>query len=334
MDFIFGSFAEWLGVLEARPAAQHCSLTPEDWSAELDKAGFSETLLLTSSTSTVSHIAFISQVSPYSNVSSPVSSPSSTKPHTPPQMYMEPRIDAVSSTLSSSVEGIDENKVAYLDPLSLKIEAAPIESPSALTLVTTPADCTPVVQYFSSGGEVELVRLLSTLDSNTRHVIWLHSDTEPVNCGLLGIVRTIRHEFSFWRVMLVQFHPSWDVPSQQTFIRERLIPLKWIEPEVLVDEEGSIYVPRVVPAPAPAQIESCGGKPVYFDDSRIWRAYPPLLGPEDVEVKAVYIAVSPVFPGCSEFSGEISCVGSRVSGNDLLGRRQVFAACRCVYLRV
>lgn len=203
------------------------------------------------------------------------------------------------------------------------IETNPvIESTSPSTFAhNISGDTASIVHYFHAGGETELVRLLSSLNSTTPYTVWLYADTEPENNRILGIARTIRHEFGLWRIMLAQFHPSWDVLRQQTYVWERLVPLKWVEPEILVDVQGNMHVPRIVPAPATPQMERCDNKPVEFDDTMIWRAYPPPLGPEDVEIKVSYIAVSPAFPGCSEFSGAIISVGSQVTETSFMGSR-------------
>lgn len=315
-----------MGVLDERPNAEHCSLTPDQWKVELERAGFSDTWLATSSTESISHIAFVSQALPSLAPLSPVSSTSSPKPLTPPQTYLDPHIRAVSPDAASS-ESSTPDKIGdrILDDLclpSIHTEGGTLglPSPSPISTASLVEDRT-IVHHFTPGGEVELVRLLSSLDSSIQYTVWLHTDTEPSRCTLLGIARTIRHEFGLWKIMLVQFHPSWDPQRQRIFIRTQLIPLKWVDPEVLVDEDGRMLVPRVVPAPATPQVEDLNGRPVNFDSSRIWRAYPPSLGPQDVEVKVAYIAVSPAFPDCCEFAGEVIGLGSQMSDTILLGQR-------------
>jgi len=96
--------------------------------------------------------------------------------------------------------------------------------------------------------------------------------------------------------------------------------LKWVDAEILVDEGGEMHVPRVVIAPAPPKIEACNGKPVEFNESCIWRAFPAPLGPEDVEIEVAFMNLSPAFPDCSEFSGKVTAVGSNVSGDMFLGK--------------
>ena len=99
--------------------------------------------------------------------------------------------------------------------------------------------------------------------------------------------------------------------------------LKWVDAEVLVDEKGRMHVPRVVVAPAPPQIEARNDKPVEFDASRIWRAFPAPLGPEDVEITVAFTSLSQAFPNCSEFSGKVTAVGSKVCSDSFLGKTYV-----------
>jgi hypothetical protein len=60
-----------------------------------------------------------------------------------------------------------------------------------------------------------------------------------------------------------------------------------------------------------------------FDQSRIWRAFPAPLGPEDVETTVASMSLSPAFADCSEFSGQVTADGSDVSSGSLLGKRHV-----------
>ncbi|KAJ3555439.1 hypothetical protein NM688_g2577 [Phlebia brevispora] len=324
MDFIFGSFAEWMGVLNERPEAKHCSLVPDHWKAELDQAGFQDTHLFTQSPTSVSHMAFISQSPPSSCFPSPTPSASSlqsSEPHTPPQPWAQSRIDVISS---ASMHRLPDDSTKIPGPIqlsSLQLKDSIIEvSSSAVSAASLPNGLSTLMHHFSPGGEIELVRLLSSLDSNVPHRIWLYSTAEPSSSALLGIARTIRHEFGLWRVMMVCFHPSWDLPRQQAFIWDDLMPLPWIEPEILVDQEGNMRVPRVIPAPPAPQLESRIDKPVNFGNLQIWRAYPPDLGAQDVEIKVSYMVASPAFPDCSEFSGKVTSVGPEVTDATLVGQ--------------
>ncbi|KAF8157648.1 hypothetical protein K438DRAFT_1777141 [Mycena galopus ATCC 62051] len=61
MDFVFGSFSEWFGVLEERSDTRHCTLTIPQWKETLHASGFSDTLFITGADTIISHLAFVSQ---------------------------------------------------------------------------------------------------------------------------------------------------------------------------------------------------------------------------------------------------------------------------------
>ena len=325
MDFIFGSFAEWMGVLDSRPGSTHCSLLPDEWKLALNAAGYTDTLLLTLSSTSVVHLAFISQSalcpaaeSSFSPVHIRPSQYFSAKPAISPNGRVEFDMGKI-TTDSTDVLACKDTVEDILYSLPSKSELMDISS-STLFVHSRLNDDLTVIRRFSAGGEVDLVRFLSRLDSMKSRTVWLYTNTEERNSTLIGLVRSIRHEFSMWKVMMVLFHPSWDQSQQEPFICRRLMSLKWVDAEILVDEKGEMHVPRVVIAPAPPQIEARGDKPVEFDGSCIWRAFPTPLGPEDVEIGVTFLNLSPAFPDCSEFSGKVTAVGSNVSGDSFLGK--------------
>nr|ART89046.1 polyene polyketide synthase 1 [Agaricomycetes sp.] len=327
MDYIFGSFAEWMGVLEARPGATHCSLTPSEWKSELAAAGYADTLLITSSGPVISHMAFISQAQDYS-------SPSQTPPLTSSVSSPSPRSEIftphgeegaaqVLTTDDSSafIDALAHQKVVggKLFALPTKTDVVEVSRISPL-IEQSPSDALTVVRRFDAAGEIDLVHFLSDLDANKPYVFWLYTDTEDANMTLVGIVRSVRHEFGLWKLNLVLFHPSWSLSQQEAFVYGRLMSLKWVDAEVMVDEKGVIRVARVVTSLAPPTVEPRGNHPVQFDSTHIWRAFPSDMGGEDVEVSVSFLNISPAFPGCAEFSGVVSAVGSP-SEEGLVGKR-------------
>ena len=333
MDFVFGSFAEWMGVLDNRPGSTHCSLSPAEWESALDATGYVDTLLMTSSGGSFAHLAFISQAA-----LSPVAERSASSRFTPTpnsSFHFQSCITGSAIPPNTSVEHDIKStaapaadlvrKTVVEDPLfSLPHESEIVDISSSEQLLGNGLnDNLTIVRSFSAGGEVDLVRFLSHLDSMKPHTVWLYTDTEESNSTLIGLVRSIRHEFTLWKVMMVLFHPSWDQCRQQLFIYGSLLSLKWIDSEILVDEGGGMRVPRVVTAFAPPLTEAREDKPVEFDQSRIWRAFPAPLGPEDVEIAVAFMSLSPAFADCSEFSGQVTAVGSNVSSGSFLGKRHV-----------
>ncbi|KAH7886699.1 hypothetical protein F5I97DRAFT_2059038 [Phlebopus sp. FC_14] len=186
------------------------------------------------------------------------------------------------------------------------------------------ADDLTIIRHFCGGNEPDLVAFLSDLSSTQPYSIWLHTDTVPNNAALLGLSRSLCHEFPDWKISTVLFHPSWDSSRQHEFIFEKLIPLKLVNAELKVDELGSISVPRIIEAPAYPNTKPRGSQTVQFDETRVWHHYPPALLSNDVEVNVSFASASPIFPGCSEFSGVVTAAGQNL-GEDghLVGKRVV-----------
>ncbi|KAH9940662.1 polyketide synthase [Amylocystis lapponica] len=275
MDFVFGCFSEWMGVLESRPGSTHCTLTIPQWKEALEASGFSHTTFLTSAARMISHLVFISQ-----------------------------------------------------GPQSVPVIDSQLPSDATIKLHSE----MNIVRRFEAGQEVELVHFISSLDSSKPYSLWFYTaydGSTPTlsNSRIVGIVRSIRREYGQWKLRSILFDSSWTVPQQEAYIHERLLPLDWIDPEVLVDKTGVMRVPRIVRAPAPSRTVSHGSYPVEFNETSIWRAYPLPLGPDDVEITTAFVTLSTTFPGCSEFSGTVTALGSNVLHESLLGQR-VFGVTR------
>ncbi|GJJ10578.1 putative PKSNRPS-like protein biosyntheticcluster [Clathrus columnatus] len=210
--------------------------------------------------------------------------------------------------------------IAFISQRSKFIEN---RTPSAISKQHHPNDLT-VIRHFSAGDEPTLVAFLSDLSLTEPYSIWLHTDTTPSNAALVGLSRSLSQEFIDWKISTVLFHPSWDVSRQREFIYEQLIPLKFVHAELTVDELGALSVPRVIEAPAYPTTEPRGSKAVRFDESKIWRHYPSILHEKDVEVAVSFVSMTPLFTGCSEFSGVVTAVGKLLEENgNLIGKRVV-----------
>ncbi|KIK63451.1 polyketide synthase [Collybiopsis luxurians FD-317 M1] len=188
------------------------------------------------------------------------------------------------------------------------------------TLSSVEDDNFTIIQHFSAGDEVNLVKFVSTLDSTLPYSIWIHTENTPSNAALLGLSRTLCHEYSLWKIFTVLFDPSWDLSRQKRFIYETLMPLKLAHAEFMVDKSGHMNVPRVIEAPAPSKTTPREFKAVQFDKTQVWLQFPPALRHEDVEVAVSFVSVSPVFPECSEFSGVVTAVAKDVD-QELVGKR-------------
>lgn len=180
-------------------------------------------------------------------------------------------------------------------------------------------DDTMLIHHFAAGDEVQLVELVSGLDSTQPYSLWLHTESLPSNARLIGLSRTLCHEYSTWKIFTVLFDPSWDSFQQRRFILDVLLPLKLVHIELMVDKSGSMTVPRIVEAPGPLLIEPRGSRPVQLNGTQVWLQYPPVPIRGCVEVAISFVSLSPVFPGFSEFSGTVTAVGQ--DNEDIAGKR-------------
>jgi len=317
MSFIFGS---WIDGLHG---ATRGAFAQPQWKESLEEAGFLRTLFLASTGEVVSHLGFVSQRGSIFQSNTPQLSSSVLVSDSSSAVSSEPATPPNESNFGANFPSSrsDDCMAEWLmhDTISSELSKVGLQSLVSLPAMMNPD--TPIVQHFSSGGEVGLVHFLSRFDTMKPHVIWLHSNTEANNAALIGLARTIRHEFAMWRIHVALFHPSWDPAIQKAYIYARLLPLRWIDVEVMINEAGNISVPRIVAARPPPQTELRGCNPIQFEGAQIWRAYPPVLGPHDVEIAVAFIGLSPAFPGCSEFSGKVTAVGMNVHDRNLVGER-------------
>ncbi|CCM04557.1 uncharacterized protein FIBRA_06738 [Fibroporia radiculosa] len=328
MDFIFGSFQEWFGVVDHRVGSTHCTLTPSQWKDALAETGFSDTLLFTSDGGAVSHMAFISQCSfslpssilssatpslDSSELSSPLSSPlslcSPTQDYDQAAVASPPYSNEALAICDQQFQG--DEKAEDIVPLFSWSRSDDSESGSTRA----------VLRHFTAGGEVALVDFISSLDSTDPQLFWLYTTTSPSDAAAVGLVRTLRQEYPAWKIHLVLFPDSWTVEAQEAYVHAQLLPLPWVDSEVMIDQDGKMHVPRLVKASPASRQELRGSNPVQFRGSDVWRAYPAEIGPTDAEVSVHYIGLSPAMSGWTEFAGVVTAIGSDVLEKDLVGRR-------------
>ncbi|CCM06115.1 uncharacterized protein FIBRA_08364 [Fibroporia radiculosa] len=333
MDFIFGSFQEWFGVVDDRIGSAHCTLTPSQWRDALAEVGFSDTLLFTSDGGAVSHMTFISQLS--------ISLPPSISSSATPSLDSSKRSSPLSNSPLLVAQTQENDQIAIaLPPYSIEVLPAPVkqlhsdekaEDAAALFSWSRKEDSEPasthagsthvVLRHFTNGGEVALVDFISSLDPTYPYLFWLYTTTSPSDAAAVGLVRTLRQEYPTWKIYLALFPDSWTVAAQEAYVHAQLLPLPWIDSEVMIDQDGKMHVPRLVKASPASRKELRGSNPVQFRGPDVWRAYPAELGLNDAEVSVHYIGLSPAMSGWTEFAGVVTAVGSGVLEENIIGRR-------------
>ncbi|EPQ51987.1 polyketide synthase [Gloeophyllum trabeum ATCC 11539] len=339
MDWIFGSFREWFGVLNMRgPAAKHYNQANiVDHLMFFAQATESTTTCSSHGQSTPMEGASFSVASSDDRSNGLVTPPDDVATGLPsPLRTDKPKDDKISDDSLQSMKPSSPPTTGPLTPAP-SLHDVPSESVSIVTALQTAsptrdASIRTLVHSFKAGDELAMVSFFSSLDTGIDYTIWLHATTNEDDATIIGLTRSVRHEFGMFKIRLALFDSSWSAARRNQFIHAHLIPLPWIDAEVLVDKTGSISVPRIVAESAPSTTVCIGENPVCFGvESRkvtLWRAFPPPLGPNDVEVQVSGICISSIFENTAEFSGRLSALGSEVNGSKYyIGQRVCGIAC-------
>lgn len=141
----------------------------------------------------------------------------------------------------------------------------------------------PIFTY-ARGEEMRLRDQLAALDAAEPLSIWIVATEGPDGDAARGLTRTIGKELPAWKIHLVICEPSWTDKQRRNAVA-KLQDLPTIEPEIKLDADGSIHVPRVVPLTSPALESSFNaGEHWVNDDGKIAHAMLPVLGPYDIVV--------------------------------------------------
>jgi thioester reductase-like protein/2-polyprenyl-3-methyl-5-hydroxy-6-metoxy-1,4-benzoquinol methylase len=109
----------------------------------------------------------------------------------------------------------------------------------------------PVIVRYALSDEMSLHAEVMKLDAESPVSLWIVTGRKGWNeDGRLGFSRTLRREYPSWDVYLVIFDNDWTEEAQQAHVSQ-LYRTPGIEKEMIVDSEGKISVPRVVPSPSP-----------------------------------------------------------------------------------
>jgi len=134
------------------------------------------------------------------------------------------------------------------------------------------------------GQEICLPEELVKLDATEATSVWIQATDGLDGEAARGLTHTLCKEFPTWNIRLVVFDPSWS-PEQRRSAITKLQEDSSVEPEVKIDANGSVYVPRVIPLPS-------SSRKTAFDTSKPWMVVDgkavltllPPLGPFDITV--------------------------------------------------
>ena len=133
------------------------------------------------------------------------------------------------------------------DPLLLTLEA---QKSAQLSLdVPSPQQHKKLIVLYQQGNEGQLREKISTLDTSSTLSIWLFSRSGFHGDAGMGFFRSLGKEYPVWDIHFVIFDSLWNEGKQSEFVH-RLSSMSGLDPLLLVDEQGRISVPRVVPSAA------------------------------------------------------------------------------------
>ncbi|OJT09920.1 hypothetical protein TRAPUB_13598 [Trametes pubescens] len=157
----------------------------------------------------------------------------------------------------------------------------------------SPVDRTPqhptlatskVVLQFRRGAEIGLQEVIKGFDTLSAVSVWLYASSGPDGDALTGFSRALRKEFPFWSIHAVIFDKSWSEEDVKTLL-ESLCNRSDVEPEVLVEADGSTRVPRIVEATRPPSHTTFQSSlPWKYDGSSVQQVSTPYVPPEHVLV--------------------------------------------------
>ncbi|CCM05253.1 uncharacterized protein FIBRA_07463 [Fibroporia radiculosa] len=103
---------------------------------------------------------------------------------------------------------------------------------------------------YKRGFEIDLQKLITSLDSMTPVALWFISSEGLDGDASLGFTRSLRREYLSWLVRSVVFDNTW-TGDERIQVIGTLMSEDRCEDEISVRSDGSIFVPRIVEAAAP-----------------------------------------------------------------------------------
>lgn len=159
-----------------------------------------------------------------------------------------------------------------------------LETPVDRTAPRLASATSRVVLQYRRGAEIELQDVVKGLDTLSSASVWLHASSGPDGDALTGFAGALRKEFPSWSIHAVIFDLSWSEEDVKMLL-ESLASRSDVEPEVLVDADGSISVPRIVKGdPSPSNAAFQPSLPWQQDNATLTQVSTPYVPPDHVLV--------------------------------------------------
>ncbi|KZT25650.1 ketoacyl-synt-domain-containing protein [Neolentinus lepideus HHB14362 ss-1] len=172
-----------------------------------------------------------------------------------------------------------------------------------------------IVIDYARGMEMEIQRRLMKMDPVSHLSLWLTVSVGSDNNALLGFSRSLRKEYGSWTVRSVVFPASW-TKQKRTKTMQRLFHIE-CEPELYVQEDGSIHVPRIMASESPASSAAFEPTlPWVYDSAHIKQISVPRV-PQNhylVNVNKISRVTSRLWSFIGQPAGESRSVAGIVSG--------------------
>ncbi|KAK0447900.1 putative polyketide synthase [Desarmillaria tabescens] len=146
----------------------------------------------------------------------------------------------------------------------------------------------PSILSFSLGGELAIRGDIIRLQSSNAPVIWIESTMNISGAAARGFCRSLRREILGTRICLVLFNEIWSAPERGRYIHW-LSHMKGLEyeSEFVVESDGRLFLPRVVPSPSfkvpeTSSVELASKYWVVKDSGQITESPRPLVPPNHV----------------------------------------------------
>ncbi|KAH9886258.1 ketoacyl-synt-domain-containing protein [Cubamyces lactineus] len=112
----------------------------------------------------------------------------------------------------------------------------------------------PKLVRYKRGGELDIQGLIKEAHADSHEHLWLYAVAGVDGDALVGFSRALRKEYPSWSVHAVVFNVFW-ADADIDVAMNSLARQPALEPEVFVEADGSVKVPRIVEAgPAPTQV--------------------------------------------------------------------------------
>ncbi|KAI0060607.1 polyketide synthase [Artomyces pyxidatus] len=167
----------------------------------------------------------------------------------------------------------------------------------APAITSTPHRAKPTILHYLRGGEMNIQEQVLSFNALAEMSLWFVASSGLDGAALLGFARSFRREYRLWTVGSIVFDGTWSTEEMIKAAEAISGQIDISELELSVDADGSVFVPRIVPAPTPqTQATFDPEKPWTHSKANIRQCAMPAAGDDQV---CVHVA------GVTELQGQL-----------------------------